>query len=86
MTDQPQGLEEGRRTARRRWAGISFYALTAEGVAVLSVLLLAPERADVAAALATASSVLVGFFAAQTTVIGAYLGVSLADSWRRQQK
>lgn len=81
--DNSEALEAGRRLARRRWAAVCFYALMAEGAAVLISVLLNPARADVASALGASSSVLLGFFSFQTVIVCAYLGVSLADSWRR---
>lgn len=74
-------MDKKRRLARRRMAWICFTMMMAESVALLAGLFLG---GPLFAANATAiSPILIGLFFSQATVIGAYLGVSMAEAMKR---
>lgn len=75
MTD----LDTGRRIARRRMAQISFGVLLAMFLAVVPTLLWSDDRVEIAKVLTSASPILIGLLTAFTTILMAYLGVSVAE-------
>lgn len=74
-----EDIDVGRRLARRRWAGLSFGFLLVASSSILGMLLLSPARESIAAALATASPVLIGLFAAFVSIMLGYLGFSAME-------
>ena len=77
-----EDLDISRRLSRRRMAWIAFVAILLESVVMTAGLFLGgPVFAANAQA---ASTVLVGLFWTQAAVIGAYLGVSMTEAWKKQ--
>lgn len=77
------GLNTGRRMARRRMGWLSFIALLTEaGVLLTGVFLGGPIFA---ANLSAAAPILTGLFWAQTAIVGAYLGVSLTEALSKKK-
>ncbi len=77
----PETLDAGRRLARRGMAWLSFLALLAEAGALMSGIFLAGPV--FATNLAAAAPLLTGMFWAQTAIVAAYLGVSLAETLKK---
>lgn len=74
-----RSIDDGRRIARRRMAGISFAVLVLITLASLWSILYSPERKEIAEALSAASIFLGGILASFVTIIGAYLGLSTTE-------
>jgi hypothetical protein len=72
-------LDRGRRLSRRRMARISFLFLILSGTSILSMLMLHPDRLEIAQALAAASMVVTPLLSVLTAIVLAYLGVSAAE-------
>lgn len=80
-------LEKGRRLERRRYARISFGLIVIKSCLLMGVLLLDPQRQEVAQAFATASPLLGTMLGVYTAVIAAYMGASAAEQiWKKDDQ
>ena len=88
MSDQTEAhdtLDAGRKMARRRMAWYSFIFMIAFGCLLAYGLVLSPARESVATAVSTASGPLIGLMTVFTTIVCAYLGVSVAEKIFKKQ-
>lgn len=79
MAETPCPLDRGRRMARRRMAWISFWFLILVSSIIVAGVVL-PGGANVAAAIATAGTAIVGIYTVFTSIVLGYLGVSVAEN------